>query len=82
MSAPDTNVETQEAAHRPALLGIKGAMIFGAAMMIGLVAFNMVNRGNGTAVSNTSGVNTVTTVPDTDVYAPGTNSSATPTATD
>lgn len=41
MSAPDTNVEKQEANHKPALLGIKGAMLFGAAMMIGLVAFSM-----------------------------------------
>lgn len=82
MSAPDTNIETQEAKHRPALLGIKGAMVFGALMMIGLVGFNMVNSGDGEAVSNASGVNTETTVVDTDVYAPGTNSSATPTATD
>jgi hypothetical protein len=82
MSAPDTNVETEEAKHRTPLLGIKGAMLFGALMMIGLVAFNMVNTGNGTAVSNTSGLNTETTAGETDVYAPGTNSTATPTATD
>lgn len=82
MSAPDTNTSTEEAKHRPALLGIKGAMLFGAAMMIGLVGFNMVNSGSGTAVSNTSGENTETDVPAVDVYEPGRNSSATPTATD
>lgn len=82
MSAPDTNTSTEEAKHRPALLGIKGAMVFGALMMIGLVGFNMVNSGDGEAISNTSGLNAETTVPDTDVYEPGTNSSATPTATD
>ncbi|WP_298857423.1 hypothetical protein [uncultured Sulfitobacter sp.] len=82
MSAPDTNIESQEAKHRPSLWGIKGAMIFGALMMIGLVAFNMVNTGDGEAVSNTSGVNAETDTVATDVYEPGTNSSATPTATD
>lgn len=81
MSAPDTNVERQEAKHRPALLGIKGAMLFGALMMIGLVGFNMANTGNGEAVSNASG-STNTNVVATDVYEPGTNGSATLTATD
>lgn len=41
MSAPDTNVEKQEAKHKPSLMGIRGAMIFGALMMIGLAAFAM-----------------------------------------
>tara|TARA_B110000879_G_C11144550_1_gene501787 strand:+ start:1048 stop:1296 length:249 start_codon:yes stop_codon:yes gene_type:complete len=82
MSAPDTNTSTEEAKHRPALLGIKGAMLFGAAMMIGLVGFNMVNSGNATAVSNTSGVNAESEAAATDVYEPGTNSTATPAATD
>lgn len=82
MSAPDTNIERQEANHRTSLWGIKGAMIFGALMMIGLVAFNMLNAGHGEAVSNTSGVNAETSTVATDVYEPGTNSSATPIATD
>ena len=34
MSAPDTNIETQERRHAPALIGIKGAMIFGALMIV------------------------------------------------
>ena len=29
MSAPDTNIDKQEKQHKPALLGVKGAMIFG-----------------------------------------------------
>lgn len=82
MSAPDTNVERQKTKHRASLWGIKGAMIFGALMMIGLVGFNMINAGDGEAVSNTSGDNAETSVVATDVYEPGTNSTATPTATD
>lgn len=39
MSAPDTNIETQEQKHAPSLIGIKGAMAFGALMMIGLVFY-------------------------------------------
>jgi len=81
MSAPDTNIEAQERHHRPALLGIKGAMLFGALMLLGLIGFNMINAGDGAAVSNADTAGPVTTTVDTDVYAPGTNSSATPTAT-
>ena len=39
MSAPNTNVEKQEKKHKPALLGIKGAMIFAAALLLGLVTW-------------------------------------------
>ena len=39
MSAPDTNIEKQKSDHAPSLLGIKGAMLFGALMMIGLMFF-------------------------------------------
>ena len=39
MSAPNTNVEKQEEKHKPALLGIKGAMIFAAALLLGLVTW-------------------------------------------
>lgn len=82
MSAPDTNIEKQEERHRPALLGIRGAMLFGALMLLGLIVFNVVNAGDGAAVSNTGQAGAEATVPDTDVYAPGTNSTATPTETD
>lgn len=82
MSAPDTNTETQEKNHRPALLGIRGALVFGALMMIGLIGFNMVNSGDGEAVSNATSAGPASTAAATDVYAPGTNSSSTPTATD
>jgi len=37
MSAPDTNVEKQEEKHKTALLGIRGAMIFAAVLLLGLV---------------------------------------------
>lgn len=37
MSAPDTDVEKQEKAHKPALWGIKGAMIFAVVLLLGLI---------------------------------------------
>lgn len=82
MSAPDTNTDTLEKRHRPALLGIKGAMVFGALMLLGLVGFNMINAGDGEAVTNANARGPETTAAATDVYEPGTNSSSTPTATD
>lgn len=41
MSAPDTNVERQADRHKPSLLGIRGAMIFGALMIVLMIAFTM-----------------------------------------
>jgi len=37
MSAPDTNVEKQKKAHKPALLGIKGAIVIAVVMLLGLI---------------------------------------------
>lgn len=82
MSAPDTNIDTQEKRHRTSLWGIRGAMIFGALMLIGLLGFNMMNAGDGEAVTNTDSAGPVSTTVPTDVYEPGTNSSSTPTAVD
>jgi hypothetical protein len=82
MSAPDTNIETQEKRHKPALFGIKAALGFGALMMVGLLGFNLINAGDGAAVSNATTEGATSTAAATDVYAPGTNSTATPTATD
>jgi hypothetical protein len=42
MSAPNTNVEKQERRHRPALLGIRGVLVFVALITIGLVFYIMV----------------------------------------
>lgn len=53
MSAPDTNVEKQEKRHRPSLFGIKGAIIFGILMLLGVVGFNLINAGDPDAVTNT-----------------------------
>ncbi|MCR9113228.1 MAG: hypothetical protein NXH84_08150 [Rhodobacteraceae bacterium] len=39
MSAPNTNVEKQKDQHKPALVGIRGAMLFGAVLMLGLVTW-------------------------------------------
>lgn len=44
MSAPDTNIEKQEKQHKPALLGIKGAMVFGV-LMVALLLFFVVGNG-------------------------------------
>ena len=41
MSAPDTNVEKQAEKHKHSLLGIRGAMIFGFAMLLLVVAFSV-----------------------------------------
>lgn len=37
MSAPNTNVEKQKKNHKSALVGIRGAMIFAGALLLGLV---------------------------------------------
>lgn len=82
MSAPDTNVEKQEKHHRPSLWGIRGAMLFGVLILLGVIGFNMINAGNTDAVTNTGGATNGVTVVPTDNYQPGTNSSATPAATE
>jgi hypothetical protein len=82
MSAPDTNVEKQEKRHRPSLWGIRGAMVFGILILLGVIGFNMINAGNPDAVTNTGGATDGVTVVPSDTYEPGTNSSATPAATE
>jgi len=60
MSAPDTNIDKQEKQHKPALLGIRGAMIFGVLMVL-LLLFFVVDNGRedmateGTAVEQDAG---------------------------
>lgn len=76
MSAPDTNIERQQENHAPALLGIKGAMLFGGLMLLSAVTFAV---GNGQAPTK----ETMTGDPvaraeaqansSFDTYAPGTN---------
>ena len=44
MSAPDTNIEKQRERHKPALWGVKGAMIFGALMLVLIVVFAVLTR--------------------------------------
>ncbi|SDI15557.1 hypothetical protein [Lutimaribacter saemankumensis] len=43
MSAPDTNVEKEEQKHKPALLGIKGAIAFAAVLLVLFVGWVIVN---------------------------------------
>ncbi|MEQ8902667.1 MAG: hypothetical protein RID11_16975 [Roseovarius sp.] len=39
MSAPDTNVEKQKKQHKPALIGIRGAMLFALVLLLGLIGW-------------------------------------------
>lgn len=78
MSAPDTNVEKQEKRHKPALLGIRAAMIFGALMMAGLAIYVMTNgdEESADAVTNTDqATEPEASTPAVDTYEPGTNDS-------
>jgi len=43
MSAPDTNIEKQKEMHRSPMMGIKGAMIFGALMLVGVMFLAAMN---------------------------------------
>lgn len=80
MSAPDTNFEKQEDRHSPSLLGIRGVLVFAALMMLLWGGFGLFSAdedasaylGDEAAVEQTSEVAT-------DVYAPGTNTTSTPT---
>jgi len=75
MSAPDTNVSKQKRRHRPALLGIKGAILFGVAMLLLLLLYSAYWGGAPTAdaVTNTDQATQPTVVvPDASV-APTTN---------
>lgn len=78
MSAPDTNTEKQEERHKPALLGIKGAMIFGALMMVLLAFFVLGNARDDDAadvVNTDPGAAETSTVAPVDPVEPGTNES-------
>ncbi|MEQ6203619.1 hypothetical protein ABMC88_11250 [Sulfitobacter sp. HNIBRBA2951] len=82
MSAPDTNIEKQEAEHRPSLVGIRGALAFGALMMVLLGFYSLFNGDDASAYSDDGEAPSETAPIAADVYVPGTNDSATPTATD
>jgi hypothetical protein len=78
ISAPDTNTDKQEKRHKPALLGIRGAMIFGVLMIILLLFFVLDNgRGDdatdGVMIEQNDG--TTSTVAPVDPVEPGTNES-------
>jgi hypothetical protein len=75
MSAPDTNVKKQEDRHKPALLGIKGAMIFGAIMVFLIVAFAFLRGEDSLTDPGAGGEGVIDADPDVEIdpYAPGTN---------
>ena len=79
MSAPQTNVEKQEQRHKPALFGIRAAMIWGALMIVLLIGYNIWFSGQPDAVTSMDDDGAVTSTVPTDTYAPGTNNSGTPT---
>lgn len=49
MSAPDTNVEKQAENHKHALLGIRGALLFGVVMILLMIAFTVMRGEEPTA---------------------------------
>lgn len=71
MSAPDTNAEKQERHHKPALLGIKGAMIFGVLMLLVIVFATSLGSPPNTEVDPTA------TMPAIEPAVPGMNAPAT-----
>jgi hypothetical protein len=66
MSAPDTNIEKQEKQHKPALLGVKGAIIFGV-VITAILGFILIGNGREdhqpAAEEATQGITTDSTVP-------------------
>ena len=78
MSAPRTNIDKQERRHKPSLLGIKGAMIFGGLCLLGVILFALINSDDPTAedVVNTEQASEPTaSTPAVDEVEPGTNES-------
>ena len=61
MSAPDTNIETQKERHAPSLIGIKGAMIFGALMLVVIFGYSMMSDGDAGATAYEGGAATTAT---------------------
>lgn len=66
MSAPDTNIDKQEKQHKPALLGIRGAVVFGVLMVL-LMLFFVIDNGredvatDGVAIEQDAGAASVET---------------------
>lgn len=62
MSAPDTNLDKQKERHAPSLIGMRGAMIFGALMLV--LAFGTVlMRGTDSGDTDAAPTGTVGTEP-------------------
>lgn len=59
MSAPDTNIEKQEKRHKPALLGIKGAALFGVLMVL-ILLFFVIDNGREDMVPEASNSEIIT----------------------
>ena len=54
MSAPDTNIERQKSEHKPALLSIRAAVVFGALMLMAVI-FTTVMQGQPPTEETMSG---------------------------
>jgi hypothetical protein len=76
MSAPDTNMKKQKRRHKPALIGIGAAVLFGIAMMIGLGFFVVDNADEASETINTNPANVEGSgAAPVDEVEPGTNES-------
>ncbi len=62
MSSPDTNPQTEEKRHRPALLGIRASLVYGAVLLTGLVIWMAISGEEDTG--EPGGDDTVQTVPE------------------
>ena len=75
MSAPDTNIEKQTENHKHALLGIRGALAFGFAMLLLVIAFSVL-RGSEPPADTLIGTEEAQEASDgvnVDPVTPGTN---------
>lgn len=73
MSAPDTNIDKQEKQHKPALIGIRGAAVFGVLMILAMLFFVIDNGRDDDATP--AAVSSETTAAPVDPVAVGTNES-------
>ena len=88
MSAPDTNVETEEKKHRPSLWGIKASMIYGLGLLALFASYVVLSSDEdaaGVAGTDAAGSSMISGSTEADVlegykadgYGPGGNSTGT-----
>ncbi|MEM6939871.1 MAG: hypothetical protein AAF943_14875 [Pseudomonadota bacterium] len=70
MSAPNTNIERQEENHKPALLAIRGAVVFGCLMLLCAIVYAVAN-GTAPGERTVPGLNVVDDAPISERAATG-----------